>query len=341
MKMTEMNRVWRLAAHPVGMVRATDFVLREEPAPTPKDGEVLVRNLYLSLDPTMRGWISGRRTYVAGVQVGQVMRGACVGQVEVSRKEGWAAGDLCTGTFGWQDFCATDGGGAFGLIKLPPGTPPTLALGPLGLTGLTAYFGLLDIGRPVAGETVVVSGAAGATGSVVGQIARIKGCRAIGIAGGRDKCAWVVEEAGFDAAIDYKSEDVRERLKALCPDGVHIYFDNVGGAILDAALERLALRGRVVLCGAISQYNATTPPVGPSNYLNLLVQRGRMEGFIILDYLPRMGEAIPDLMSWIAAGRIRHHEDIIDGLERAPEALIRLFEGKNLGKQLVRIAEPR
>ena len=210
----------------------------------------------------------------------------------------------------------------------------------LGLTGITAYFGLLEVGRPAEGETVVVSGAAGATGSVVGQIARIKGCRVVGIAGGAEKCAWLRETAGFDAAIDYKAEKVDRRLRDLCPDGIDVFFDNVGGEILDAALAHLAMRGRVVICGAIAGYNDKVPPPGPRNYLSLLVQRGRMEGFIILDYMDRAGEAVTALSTWVAEGKLHHEEDIQEGLENAPATLLRLFEGRNRGKQLLKIADP-
>jgi hypothetical protein len=210
----------------------------------------------------------------------------------------------------------------------------------LGLTGITAYFGLLEVGRPKAGETVVVSGAAGATGSVVGQVAKIEGCHVVGIAGGPDKCGWLTAEAGFDAAIDYKSERVDRRLRELCPNGIDLFFDNVGGEILDAALANLAMRGRVVICGAIAGYNEKVPPPGPRNYLSLLVQRGRMEGFIILDYMDRAGEAVNALAGWVREGRLRHEEDIQDGLEKAPATLLRLFEGKNRGKQLLKIADP-
>lgn len=335
-----VNRQWHLAAHPVGMVKESDFELREAPVPSPRDGQVLVRNLYLSVDPAMRGWITGQRTYVDGIQVGDLMRGACVGQIVESKKPGYEAGELVVGGFDWQDYVATESGGMLAMQKIPPGIPPTVALGPLGITGMTAYFGLLEVGRPQAGETVVVSGAAGATGSVVGQIAKIKGCRAIGIAGGPEKCSWVAGEAGFDAAIDYKSEDVVERLAELCPDGINVYFDNVGGPILEAALQNLAMRGRVVICGAISGYNAEEPPPGPRNYLQLLMKRGRMEGFIVMDFLDKVQQAIGDLSGWLMAGKIKYQEDIVQGLENAPQALIRLFEGKNLGKQLVKIADP-
>jgi NADPH-dependent curcumin reductase CurA len=336
----DVNRQWHLAAHPVGMVKESDFALREVPIPKPRDGQVLVRNLYLSVDPAMRGWITGQRTYVDGIQIGDLMRGACVGQVIESKKPGYEPGEFVVGGFDWQDYVATENGGMLPMTKIPPGVPITIALGPLGITGLTAYFGLLDVGKPQAGETVVVSGAAGATGSVVGQIAKIKGCRAIGIAGGAEKCAWLKNEAGFDAAIDYKTEDVAQRLKELCPDGVNVYFDNVGGPILDAALQNLALRGRVVICGAISTYNDREQAPGPRNYLQLLVNRGRMEGFIVVDYFKRIPEAVADLSQWVLSGKIKYKEDFVQGLENAPRALIRLFESKNFGKQLVKIADP-
>ncbi len=298
---------------------------------------MLIRNLYLSMDPTQRGWMA-RDSYLPAVKIGEVMRSFAVGRVETSRHPGFVPGDLVQGMFGWQDYAVVAGEGR-GVTKLPAGTPIPLAMSAFGATGLTAYFGLLDVGRPVAGETVVVSGAAGATGSAVGQIAKIKGCRTIGIAGGAEKCAWLTREAGFDAAIDYKSEDVAARLAELCPKGIDIYFDNVGGELLDVALARLAMRGRVVLCGAISGYNATEMPPGPKNYLSLLINRGRMEGFIILDYLHRAGEAIQELAPWIASGQLKDRVDIQEGLENAPKTLNRLFAGENQGKQLLKIAD--
>jgi NADPH-dependent curcumin reductase len=330
------NRQWLLAQRPVGAIRDSDFNFVEIDAPTPGEGEVLVRNLMLSCDPTQRGWIAFD-TYLPAVQIGEVVRSLGAGRIEASNHPDFAVGDVVSGLVGWQDYVVMKPKGQ--LNKLPPGAPLELAMGALGLTGLTAYFGLLDVGRPVAGETVVVSGAAGATGSVVGQIAKIKGCRAIGIAGGAEKCRWLTDEAGFDAAIDYKSENLPARLKELCPKGVDIFFDNVGGDILDAALARLALRGRVVLCGGIAHYNATESPPGPKNYLNLVVQRGRMEGFIILDYMSRAGEAIFELAGWVQAGKIKHKVDVQHGLENAPSTLRRLFEGRNDGKQLLRVAE--
>lgn len=336
--MTErMNRRWLLAERPTGMVEERNFRWSEEPAPeTLAEGEVLVRNLYLSCDPTQRGWMA-RDTYLPAIRIGEVIRGGAGGRVEQSRNPNYAPGDLVTGLFGWQDYAVVRAGER--PSKVPPGVSLPLAMGVLGMTGLTAYFGLLDVGRPAPGETVVVSGAAGATGSIVGQIARLKGCRAIGIAGGREKCDWLVREAKFDAAIDYKAEDVAARLRELCPKGIDVYFDNVGGDILDFALARLAMRGRVVLCGAISQYNDAKSPPGPKNYLSLLLNRGRMEGFIVFDYMSRAHEGVAELAKWLGAGEIVDRVDVQEGLEGAPRALRRLFLGENVGKQLVKIAD--
>jgi NADPH-dependent curcumin reductase CurA len=321
------------------MVQKTDFTWAEEPVPTVGPGQVLVRNLHLSMDPTQRGWMS-RDTYIPAMAIGDVVRSFGVGQVVGSRHAGFKQGDIVQGGVGWQDYLLTDGGGPLPIVKLPAGVDIPLAMSVLGLTGITAYFGLLEVGRPKAGETVVVSGAAGATGSVVGQIAKIEGCHVVGIAGGPDKCGWLTAEAGFDAAIDYKAERVDRRLRELCPKGIDVFFDNVGGEILDAALANLAMRGRVVICGAIAGYNEKVPPPGPRNCLSLLVQRGRMEGFIILDYMDRAGEAVTALSGWVRDGKLRHQEDIQEGLENAPATLLRLFEGKNRGKQLLRIADP-
>jgi NADPH-dependent curcumin reductase CurA len=272
------------------------------------------------------------------VEIGALMPGGCVARVEDSRHPGFASGDLVLGMFGWQEYAVSDGGGAVPVTKIPDGVGPTLPLSALGLTSLTAYFGLREVGRPQPGETVVVSGAAGATGSVVGQLARIGGCRVVGIAGGPEKCAWLTDELGFDAAIDYKSESVRSGLREHCPDGIHVYWDNVGGQILDAALAQLATRARVILCGAISMYNAQSPAPGPANYINLLGRRARMEGFLVFDYLDRAGEAMAELLPLVQQGKLRYREDIRDGLDSAPTALRDLFTGANDGKLLVRIA---
>ncbi len=330
------NRQWLLARRPQGAIEDDDFQFVEADAPTPGEGEVLVRVLMLSCDPTQRGWIA-RDTYLPAVKIGEVVRSYGAGRIEASNSPDFKVGDIVSGLVGWQDYVAMNPKGQ--LSKLAPGAPLELAMSVLGMTGRTAYFGLIDVGRPAAGETVVVSGAAGATGSVVGQIAKIKDCRAIGVAGGPEKCHWLTEELGFDAAIDYKSESLKARLKELCPDGIDIFFDNVGGDILDAALARLALRGRVVLCGGIANYNACEPPPGPKNYLNLVSRRGRMEGFLVSDYAKRYAEAVAALADWVKEGKIKHRVDVQHGLENAPAALRRLFEGRNEGKQLLRVAE--
>jgi NADPH-dependent curcumin reductase CurA len=330
------NRQWLLARRPQGALQDSDFNFIETDIPELADGEVLLRNLVLSCDPTQRGWIA-YDTYLPAVKIGEVVRSGGAGRVVASKNPAFKEGDLLSGLVGWQDYVAMNPKG--NLSRLPPGAPLELALSVLGLTGITAYFGLLEIGRPVEGETVVVSGAAGATGSVVGQIAKIKGCRVIGIAGGPEKCNWLTQDLGFDSAIDYKSQKVGARLKELCPKGINLFFDNVGGEILDAALARLALRGRVVLCGGIAGYNETEPLPGPKNYMNLVMQRGRMEGFIVLDYLPRAGEAVSALAGWVQEGKIKNKVDVQQGLENAPATLRRLFDGRNEGKQLLRIAE--
>jgi NADPH-dependent curcumin reductase CurA len=336
--MSDVNRQWVLARRPEGMVSESDFELREVPKPQPNEGEALVRNLFLSFDPAMRGWMDDRESYLPPVGIGEPMRASAVAQVIESRSPDLSVGDFVQGMFGWQDYATPRAGGL--VSRIPAGIPLTWPLGVLGGTGITAYFGMLDVGRPRAGETVVVSGAAGATGCVAAQIARIEGCRVVGIAGGGEKCAWLTGEAGLDAAIDYKSEDVGARLGALCPEGIDVYFDNVGGEILDAALARLALRGRVVLCGGISGYNEKQPPPGPHNYLNLIIQRGRMEGFLLLDYVARFGEAVQKLAGWVREGRIVFQEDVQEGFENIPRTFLRLFEGRNLGKQLLKIADP-
>jgi NADPH-dependent curcumin reductase CurA len=323
------------------MVGPENFEYQEAPIPTPGDGEVLVRNLYLSFDPTQRGWMEGRESYMPPVQLGEPMRAGSVGQVAESNHPDFAAGDLVQTLGNWQDFVVVKPAqGLPGLTKLPPGVDPELMLSVLGTTGLTAYWGLLDLGKPQSGETVLVSGAAGATGSVAGQIARIKGCRVVGIAGGPEKCAWLTDEARFDGAIDYKSEDVDARIGELCPNRVDVFFDNVGGGILEAALNHINLRARVVLCGGISSYNATEPVPGPANLMNLVINRARMEGFIIIDYFDRMAQAANDLMGWIQSGELVYQNDVQEGFENIPQTLTRLFTGQNRGKQLLKIAHP-
>jgi NADPH-dependent curcumin reductase len=336
--MSGKNRAWQLAARPEGMIKDSDFTWTESPLPeTLGPGEMLCETLYLSVDPTQRIWIE-RDSYMPAVRIGDVVRSVGVGRVVRSSAPGYEPGDVVQGMFGWQTHAVLKAGGAMSPTKMPPGVPPTMALSLFGITGLTAYFGLLEVGRPKAGETVVVSGAAGATGNAVGQIAKIKGCTVVGIAGGAAKCAWIKDELGFDATIDYKSEDVGKRLAEVCPKGIDVYFDNVGGPILDAALANLAMRGRVVICGAIGDYNAVSSTPGPRNYMNLLVRRGRMEGFVVSDYFDRAPQAVMELAGWAAEGRIKDRVDVVEGLENAPVALRRLFTGANTGKQLIKVA---
>jgi NADPH-dependent curcumin reductase CurA len=335
-----VNRQWLLKTRPHGMVGPDNFDYVETPVPEPGPGQVLVRNRYLSFDPTQRGWMEDRESYLPPVAIGEPMRAGSVGRVLTSNHPDFSEGDWVQGSGGWQDYFVSDGGGPIPLRRVPPGVEPTRVLSVLGVTGLTAYWGLLDLGRPEPGQTVLVSGAAGATGSVAGQIARLQGCRVVGIAGGAGKCGWLTDEARFDAAIDYHNDDVAAAIAETCPDGVDIFFDNVGGAILEAALDQLALHARVVLCGGISAYNATEPPPGPRNLLNLVVRRARMEGFIVLDYMDRAGEAVARLSEWIDAGELVYQEDIQHGFDAIPETLTRLFTGRNEGKQLLEIDLP-
>jgi NADPH-dependent curcumin reductase len=333
----DINHQIRLAARPVGLPKRGDWQFTETPLPEPGDGEVLAKVLYLSLDPAMRGWMNEGKSYIAPVGIGEVMRAGAVGRVVASRHPGFAVGDHVSGSLGVQEYAALDAARLFKVDrKLAP--LPTF-LNTLGMPGMTAYFGLLDVGAPNEGDTVVVSGAAGAVGATVGQIAKIKGCRAVGIAGGAAKCRYLLDELGFDAAIDYKAEDVRKGLRAHCPNGVNVYFDNVGGDILDIVLTQLARHARIVVCGAISQYNNTTPIKGPSNYLSLLVNRSRMEGMVVFDYASRYPHAIKDIAAWIAAGKLQSREDIVSGLENFPEALLKLFSGENFGKLVLKVAD--
>jgi NADPH-dependent curcumin reductase len=336
--MSRTNHQLRLAARPVGQPRSTDWEYSEEPVAEPGDGELLVQVLYLSIDPAMRGWMNAGKSYIRPVEIGEVMRAGAVGRVIASRHPDFAVGDHVSGTFGVQEYCVSDGRG---VTTVDPALAPLpVYLGTLGMTGITAYFGLLDIGRPLAGQTIVVSGAAGAVGSVVGQIAKILGCRVIGIAGGERKCRSVVDDFGFDAAIDYQTEDVRKALRQHAPDGVDVYFDNVGGDILDAVLTRLARGARIVICGAVSQYNNTEPVKGPSNYMSLLVNRASMTGMVVFDYAERYAEATTKLAEWLAAGRLRSMEDVVSGGVAAfPETLLRLFRGENLGKLVLKVGD--
>ena len=338
--MTLVNAQCRLAARPVGLPQASDWNIIEEPASEPGEGQFRVQLEYISLDPAMRGWMNAGRSYVPPVEVGEVMRAAGVGRVIDSRHPDYDVGDYVYGVFGVQRYAVSDGTGVTRIDTTL--APAPVHLGVLGLSGLTAYFGLLDVGRPEPGQTVVVSGAAGSVGSIVGQIARIKGCRAIGIAGGPEKCRWLVEELGFDAALDYKAGDLRSQLKASAPDGVDVFFDNVGGEVLDEVLLRLARGARVVISGAISQYNATEAPRGPANYLQLLVARASMAGFVIFDYANRYGEGVAQLAKWLRSGELRSREDLVQGdIDQFPDALLRLFSGENTGKLVLSLEGPR
>jgi len=342
--MALQNRQYRLAARPVGLPKRSDWQLTTEPVAEPADGQLLVKVLQLSLDPAMRGWMNEGRSYIPPVGIGEVMRAIGIGKVVSSKHPQFAAGNLVTGGFGIQEYCLVEDPKRLGLAKIDPrlGTPAQW-LNSLGMPGMTAYFGLLEVGQPKEGETVVVSGAAGAVGQTVGQVARIKGCRVVGIAGGKAKCDFVVNDLKFDACIDYKSGSVpdviRTGLKQHCPKGVDVYFDNVGGDILDTVLTRINRKARIVICGAISQYNNTTPVKGPANYLSLLVNRARMEGMVVFDYADRYGVAIRDIAQWMKEGKFVSREDIVEGLETFPETLNKLFSGENFGKLVLKVAD--
>jgi len=335
--MSSTNTQVRLAARPSGLPKASDWDVVEEPLPIPGEGEFAVAISHISLDPAMRGWMNAGASYIEPVEVGAVMRAGAVGQVRASRHPGFAVGDHVYGAFGVQEHALSDGNG---VTKVDASLAPLPTyLGTLGLTGLTAYFALLDVGKPKEGDTVVVSGAAGAVGSVAGQIAKIKGCRAIGIAGGEEKCRWLTDELGFDAAIDYKQGGVARSLREHAPDGIDVYFDNVGGEILDAALTRLARGARIIICGAVSQYNATDGVRGPSNYMALLVARASMTGMVVFDYVNRFDEASRELAGWMREGKLISREDILEGgVTVFPDALLSLFAGENIGKLVLHIA---
>ncbi len=331
------NTQIKLARRPVGEPQGSDFEISTATVPEPGEGQVLIKVLYLSLDPAMRGWMNEGKSYVPPVQIGEVMRALGAGRVVASRHPDFAVGDHVTGTTGVQEYAVLDGSE---LTKVDPSVAPLPTfLHVLGMTGMTAYFGLLEVGQPKAGETVVVSGAAGAVGTVVGQIAKLKGCRVVGIAGGKEKCDFLTGELGFDAAVDYKRGDLKAALRAACPEGVDVFFDNVGGDILDTVLTRLRMHARIVICGAISQYNNTTPVKGPSNYLSLLVNRARMQGMVVFDYADRYAEAAREMAGWMREGRLKHREHIVEGLETFPERLLMLFRGENFGKLVLKVAD--
>ncbi|HUV13501.1 MAG TPA: NADP-dependent oxidoreductase [Acidobacteriota bacterium] len=337
---TLKNRMWCLASRPVGLAKTSDFTWSEVAVPEVMPGQLRVRNVYLSLDPTNRGWINPNPTYMPPVQIGEVVRGLGLGVVEESRNPSFNEGDLVQGLLGWQVYQVSDGEG-LSSVPRSPSLPLTAYLGALGHIGLTAYFGLLDIGKPKAGETLVVTAAAGAVGSLVGQIGKMKGCRVVGIAGSDEKCNWLKEDLGFDSTINYKSANIEEALREACPDGIDVDFENVGGRILDTILGQINLRARIVVCGLISQYNATRPVAGPYNFPNVLIRRARVEGFIVLDYLDRSSEALSEMAEWLVSGKLKYRVEVVQGVESAPTALNKLFDGSHTGKLIVQVsAEP-
>jgi hypothetical protein len=331
-----MNQRWLLTTRPHGQARESDFTWDEGPVEALAEGEVLVRTVHLSLDPTNRVWMNEAESYLPAIALGGVMRGGGIGVVEESRNPRFAPGDLAAGLLGWQRYSVSDGRGLSKVTPMP--VPFTAYLSALGHIGLTAYFGLLDIGKPKAGETLVVSAGAGAVGSLVGQIGKIKGCRVVGIAGSEDKCRWMRDDLDFDAVINYRIENLQEALRRHAPEGIDIYFDNVGGRILEVAIDHLAMRARIVACGMISQYN-NPDPHGPANLGRLITKRARIEGFLCTDYSGRALEAFTDIVQWMQTGKLHYRVDVIDGLKNAPRALDRLFDGSNTGKLLVRVSD--
>ncbi|MQA22001.1 NADP-dependent oxidoreductase [Rugamonas rivuli] len=340
MTINETNLQFRLASRPVGMVKDSDWQQVSEPVREPADGEIVVKVLYLSLDPAMRGWMNEGKSYIPPVGIGEVMRALGVGVVVASKSADFGVGEFVRGSTGVQRYWVGPAGDKrYGFSKIDAKLAPlTTYLNTLGMPGMTAYFGLIESGQPKAGDTVVVSGAAGAVGQTVGQVAKQLGCRVVGIAGGKDKCDFVVNQLGFDACIDYKGGSVKDGLKEHCPNGVDVYFDNVGGDILDTVLTRINMKARIVICGAISQYNNTTPVKGPANYLALLVNRARMEGIVVFDYADRYHLGVAALGQWMKEGKVKSKEDIVQGLEHFPQALNMLFEGKNFGKLVLQVA---
>jgi NADPH-dependent curcumin reductase len=333
------NRQWLLVRRPDGRAVESDFRWAESPIPTPGAGQFLVRNLWYSFDPT-QVLVMASSPESGGYPLETPVRSLTASQVIESKDPRFRPGELVHGYSGWEDYSVIDGHGYFDTTRIPPGVPPNLALGTLGVTGMVAYFGVVEIARPRPGETFVVSAAAGGVGSIAAQVAKVQGLRVIGIAGGKEKCDRLVRELGVDAAIDHRTEDVGARLDTLCPDGIDIYFDNVGGPILDTALARLRRNGRVVVCGGTSQYVQKEATHGPSNYLQLCMVNGRMEGLLGRDYVDRFPEAVAVMRGWLSSGRLRSMEDVVEGLENAPRALDRLFTGANVGKQLLKVADP-
>jgi len=333
--MPTTTRQWLLNGHPRGRgIQDGDFKLVETELADPVDGEMLLKTHYLGFDPAQKGWMENIADYVAPMNIGDVMRGSGICEVVESNGGKFAKGDMVFGTTGWREYLVTDGEG---LTRVETELSPTAVLSVLGTTGLTAYCGLFKVGKPVAGDTVIVSGAAGATGSVVGQLAKIAGCRAVGIAGGPEKCKWLVEEAGYDAAIDYKAGGVKEQIKEHCPRGVDVIYDNVGGTILNDMLSQIATGARVVICGGISRYETGQLPAGPENYFNLVFRRASMAGFIVLDWAGEFPAIRKRLEGFVKDGRLTYQEDIQHGFENAPDTLQRLFSGQNRGKQMLKL----
>ncbi|MDH7446630.1 NADP-dependent oxidoreductase [Aquimarina sp. 2201CG14-23] len=333
-----MNKQIILKNRPEGLPDANTWELQNNPIPEPKEGEVLIQHHYISLDPAMRGWMREGKSYIEPVEIDDVMRAGSIGKVIKSNNHPkFKEGDYLTGWGGVQQYTTTNGDNWYAVD--PSIAPLPLYIGTLGMPGMTAYFGILEVGKIKEGDTVLVSGAAGAVGSVVGQIAKIKGCRVVGIAGGKDKCNYIVNELGFDAAIDYKSEDIYDAIKRECPKGIDVYFDNVGGEILDAALSRIRMHARIVICGAISQYNSMEDMRGPKNYLSLLVNRATMQGMVVMDYAKDYGNAAMEMGGWIAQGKLKTKEDIYEGIENFHETFLRLFSGDKMGKLVLKVIE--
>ena len=338
--MTEPNRQIVLRRRPEGVPSQDDFESREAPSPTVRDGEVRLRNLYLSIDPAIRGWMSEAKSYLPPIAIGEPIRSGTLSQIVESKAEAWPVGEIVQALATWESCSVVPASHLHGKVRPIEGIPLPSMLSVLGGTGLTAYFGLLEVGQPRCGETVVVSAAAGGVGSIVGQIAGIRGCRTVGLTGSDDKCAWLRDALGYHEAINYKKADLRAALREACPGGVDVYFDSVGGAILDTLLTRLNRGARVALCGAISQINEAALPPGPRNYLQLLAKSARMQGFTTLDFADRYDEARDELATWIRRGELRYRDEIIEGLENAPSHLLRLFTGRHRGKLMVKLADP-
>ncbi|HLZ41158.1 MAG TPA: NADP-dependent oxidoreductase [Candidatus Sulfotelmatobacter sp.] len=338
MSTARINHQWRLKSRPVGLLKPDNFSYVSEPLPEPGEGQFLIRNVHLSLDPAMRGWVMDRPSYIPPVQIGEVMRGLAVGIVEKSHHPNFAAGDRVQGMFGWQQYLLSNGDR---VMRLPESRLPFSAyLGLFGLAGLTSYVGLMEVGQPKIGETLLVSGAAGSVGSLVGQIGKIKGLRVVGIAGTEQKCHWLRQELAFDAAVNYKDADYKQQLRAACPKGVDLYFENVGGEILETALDLMNTFGRVVVCGLISQYNTTAAGPGPSNFVAVIIKRLKIQGFIATDYYSKMQEMVSNFTQWHESGQLKYRVDIVRGLEAAPTAINKLFDGSNHGKLIIQVSDP-